>query len=248
MVSFKSIKKGLEGIILAGFLGLTMPYCGGSGDGGDGGNDNNAPIVTITKPSKDYLEIYRVNTLEMCAKASDPDNNAITEIGFYQNKNDPYAKDALYYSENIYNASSICSDLYIDRDVKLGVYQIIAYAYDDKNAKGTDSLDIKVLNNPPVADAGNDQAAPVNNPITFDGSSSYDKDGTGGILGGIISCSWNWGNGDPIYTESLTNAPDGVFDCITTHTYFSKGDYLVTLTVEDYEGGINSDTCIASPY
>ena len=81
-----------------------------------------------------------------------------------------------------------------------------------------------VPNQPPVADAGPDQTALVNETLTFDGSSSSDPDGT------ITSYDWDFGD---------LNSASGV---TVTHSYAATGTYTVTLTVQDDEGAIDKDT------
>ena len=67
----------------------------------------------------------------------------------------------------------------------------------------------------PVADAGGPYAANEGAPVLFNGSNSYDLDGT------IISYSWDFGDG----TSGECANP--------THTYSLPGEYSVTLTVTD---------------
>ena len=63
---------------------------------------------------------------------------------------------------------------------------------------------------------------------TFDGSSSWDNDGT------VVSYAWNFGDG----TTSAGAAP--------SHKFSSRGDYNVTLTVTDDTAGSGSRTCVVS--
>ena len=74
---------------------------------------------------------------------------------------------------------------------------------------------------------------------------SYDPDGKGGIRTGIVKCEFDFGDGSPHYVESVDNAPDGNFDCVTYHTYYSMGYYNVTLTVTDNNGDIGQTTYVA---
>lgn len=70
-------------------------------------------------------------------------------------------------------------------------------------------------NQPPIADAGNDIIAFIGEEITFDGSKSYDPDGS------ELAYEWNLGEG-------------GVKDeAVATHHYSYPGTYLVTLMVYD---------------
>jgi chitodextrinase len=79
-------------------------------------------------------------------------------------------------------------------------------------------------NLPPVADAGLDQSATVGNVLTFNGSRSYDPDGT------IASYAWSFGDGGT-GTGSVVN-----------HAYTTAGTYTATLTVTDNLGATDTDT------
>jgi len=83
-------------------------------------------------------------------------------------------------------------------------------------------------NKKPIADlnAGEPYHGSVNTNITFDGSNSYDSDGT--------VTKWFWDFGD---NTSGTGK-------ICNHTYSKVGKYMVTLTVTDNEGATNTDTSI----
>lgn len=80
-------------------------------------------------------------------------------------------------------------------------------------------------NKEPVADAGSNQTVYVNETVYFDGSESYDLDGS------IMSWSWNFGDG---------NTASGV---TVSHTYQEPGNYTVTLTVKDNRNAEISNTC-----
>jgi hypothetical protein len=84
-------------------------------------------------------------------------------------------------------------------------------------------------NQPPIADAGGPYSGVVNNPITFDGSNSYDTDGN------IIGYRWDWtndGTWDTIWLSYPTKA----------HTYSSSGTYTVALEIKDDDGATSEDT------
>ena len=89
---------------------------------------------------------------------------------------------------------------------------------------------IEEINEPPVADAGDDQqvesAGPGGTEVTLDGSGSSDPDGT------IASWDWTDANGDPVASgESPT---------IT----LGEGSHTLTLTVTDNEGATDTDEVV----
>lgn len=81
-------------------------------------------------------------------------------------------------------------------------------------------------NKPPVADAGNDQTAFIDDEATLDGSKSNDPEG------GDLDFEWDYGD-DTTYTGSGETA---------THTYDKLGTFTVTLTVTDDCGLSDTDT------
>ena len=103
-------------------------------------------------------------------------------------------------------------------------YTVTSTVTDDDGATDSISKDITVLNQNPVADANGPYFGIVGEDITFDGSGSYDPDGS------IVS--WDWDFGDTTSGSGET----------TTHAYTNLGDYTVTLTVTDDDGGTDTDT------
>ncbi len=84
------------------------------------------------------------------------------------------------------------------------------------------------VNAPPIADAGDPQAALVGETLTFNGGGSTDSDGT---IAGFV---WDFGDG----------ATDTGLE--TTHVYDSAGSFTVTLTVTDDVGATATDTLTAT--
>lgn len=78
----------------------------------------------------------------------------------------------------------------------------------------------------PVANAGSDQTRLVKELVFFDGSGSYDPDGS------IVSYHWNFGDG---------TSGSGV---TTSHMYSTANVYTVTLTVTDNDGLTGTDTAV----
>ncbi|MBA7516845.1 hypothetical protein ES705_08894 [subsurface metagenome] len=111
-----------------------------------------------------------------------------------------------------------------------GTYAVTLVVNDGKedSEPSTTTADITEVNDPPVADAGPDQTALVDEMVTFDGSESYDIDGI------IIAYEWNFGDG---------TTGTGV---TTTHAYGTAGVYTAVLTVTDNGGLTNTDTAIVT--
>ncbi|MFH1100574.1 MAG: PKD domain-containing protein [Methanobacteriota archaeon] len=79
-------------------------------------------------------------------------------------------------------------------------------------------------NAPPTAHANGPATGAINTPLTFNGSTSTDIDGT------ITTYRWEFGDDT---TENRV---------IVTHTYTTTGNYTVTLIVTDNQGAIQTDT------
>ena len=82
--------------------------------------------------------------------------------------------------------------------------------------------------NAPIADAGGPYTGLTYQLITFDGSSSFDPDGT------ISTYVWNFGDGE----LGLGEKP--------THNYSTDGEFTVTLTVTDNDGLTDTKTTTAT--
>ncbi|UCG68457.1 MAG: PQQ-binding-like beta-propeller repeat protein [Thermoplasmata archaeon] len=87
----------------------------------------------------------------------------------------------------------------------------------------------------PVADAGSDQTGNEGDIIDFDGSGSYDPDGT------IISYEWDFDTSDGFWWDTGA-APDATGPT-ATHFYGDNGFYVVTLRVMEDKGGKDADSC-----
>ncbi|MGC9308950.1 MAG: PKD domain-containing protein [Thermoplasmatota archaeon] len=111
-----------------------------------------------------------------------------------------------------------------------GTYQVRLTVIDDDGASDTDTTYayIDEGNDEPIADANGPYSGAVGETITFDGTDSYDPDGT------ITSYAWNFGDG-----ESASGATP-------THTYDAAGTYEVMLIVTDNDGATDSDVTVAN--
>ena len=108
-------------------------------------------------------------------------------------------------------------------------YNVTLTITDNNNAANNITKSITVLNRAPVANAGADIFAYTLQNITFNGSNSYDIDGT------IVSYLWNFPNG--------TSSSE-----IAYHIYNSCGIYNVTLTAADNDGAADNDSTTVTVY
>lgn len=109
-----------------------------------------------------------------------------------------------------------------------GQHTVTLTVTDDEGAVGQASRTVLIETAPanvsPVAIAGPDVTADIGVPATFDGSASYDSDGS------IVSYLWDLGDGTTASTPRVT------------HPYMLAGSYPVRLTVTDDLGATASDT------
>jgi outer membrane protein assembly factor BamB len=93
-------------------------------------------------------------------------------------------------------------------------------------------------NQPPIAYAGLDQTVNEGDVVQFDGSASYDPDGT------IESYEWDFDASDGRWWR--TGAPPEATSPTATHTYGDDGLLAVALRVMDDQGLTDGDRCIVT--
>ncbi|MFE3845669.1 PKD domain-containing protein [Thermoplasmatota archaeon] len=126
-------------------------------------------------------------------------------------------------------ATTLGTGATLSTTLPLGIHTITLTVMDDDSVTDTDTVTVDV-NDPPVADSNGPYRAEETNVIQFDGSDSFDSDGT------IISYEWDFGDGE---TNSGANP---------RHGYQEPGNYTVILTVTDEDGATNSTTTWAMSY
>lgn len=98
-------------------------------------------------------------------------------------------------------------------------------AYDTENKSNSTSKPLRICAWP-VANFTVSGSRYVGYPLVFDASTSYDLDNRTGPTSGIVTYTWNFGDGSPPLVTSETN---------TTYPYTTTGMYTVNLTVTDYD-------------
>ncbi len=108
-----------------------------------------------------------------------------------------------------------------------GLWTLVIRASDSSTPTDTGSASkaVTTQDHPPVASFNpSTSSAPTGTPIGFDGTASYDPDGS------VVTWSWTFGDG---------NSGSG---STTTHTYSTAGAHTITLTVTDNSGSTGSTT------
>jgi parallel beta-helix repeat protein len=118
-------------------------------------------------------------------------------------------------------------------ELSVGTHTIYFKVQDDDGAWSTEVTENLTINSapgnlPPVSDSNGPYTGTEGVAITFDGSGSYDPDGS------IVSYEWDFGDGG---TATGMNP---------THTYTQNGTYTVTLTVTDNDGATDTNTTTAT--
>ena len=120
--------------------------------------------------------------------------------------------------------------------LKPGTYTVKLQVKDNDEATDTDTASVSITGNSwPTARAGGPYTAIINEPTTFDGSSSSDPDGS------IVGYRWDFtddGNWDTDWLSSPT----------TNHSYSSTGTYTVRLGVKDNDGAVDDASTTVSVF
>ena len=175
---------------------------------------DNPPAVSITSPASG-VEVSGVITV--AADASD--DNGIMEVSFYAN-------DTLigFDSTNVYEVS------WDTTAASEGSNFLTAVARDTAGQTASSTIQVFVdnVNEPPTANAGPDQSAFTGESVSFDGSSSFDEDGT------IMNYEWDFGDGAVASGVSVN------------HTYGTAENYTATLSVTDNDGALAQDQVVVT--
>jgi PKD repeat protein len=113
------------------------------------------------------------------------------------------------------DSSSLVNHSYVDN----GVYNVTLTVMDNDNASSDTWTIETILDRPPVANFNETaEAVYVDEPVSFNASTSYDPDGI------IIAYFWDFGDGTKLA------------DMTADHSYDRNGTYTITLTIMDDDG------------
>ncbi len=200
--------------------------------------------VTIS-PDWDVLDdgSYTLFVIVDMATDDNPDNDCLTTL-FYIDATPPIAdagQDDWTYEDDIYyfngtgsfDVQGIVNYTWDFGDGSFGYGPIPSHSYtlqdnytvtltvtDDMGNSDVDTLNISVLNKPPVADAGDDQTVSEGTTVIFDGSNTTDT------LSDISTLVYTWWFGDGSTGTGIS----------PSHVYSSPGTYMVTVLVQDDDG------------
>ena len=125
--------------------------------------------------------------------------------------------------------SLIGSGISLEHSFSIGTHTVTLVVEDNEGASSTDEVVIIINpNQAPSADAGPEQSSLVGNEVIFDGSGSYDPDGS------MVAYEWDFDDSDGIGVDATGDT--------VSHSYAVAGEYTATLIVTDNGGATTSDT------
>ena len=188
--------------------------------------DRTAPLLSVEAapevlfPAETFVSVH-VNVLQL-EDETDPDPQVALvsiEPSWLPEPGSPVIQGAEY------GTNDGDFELLAARGAEERTYVVTYAATDASGNVGHASVTVYVGNHRPVAEAGPDQTAPQDAPVSFDGTTSSDADGDS------LTFAWDFGDG----TTGTGPTP--------THVYADPGLYTATLTVDDgYFGGTDIDS------
>jgi parallel beta-helix repeat protein len=156
-------------------------------------------------------------TVTLWVTIKDPDSSTISEVSFYNAVNNVKIGSV----RNVLNGKNASCSFTLPFDATYAWYVI---ANDSLQQNQSDIWFFTTKQRPPenqkpVANPGGPYQSKLNQSVSFNGSQSFDPDGT------IYFYRWNFGDGS-----------SQILDISPQHTYADPGVYTVTLTVVDDDG------------
>jgi PKD repeat protein len=186
-------------------------------DGPGPGPDNEVPVADANGPYTGYVGV----AITFDASASTDSDGTIT--GYRWDFDD----------DGIYDTTWLTSPTITQSYDNIGNYTVTLQVKDNDDATDTNTTMATISNlpedlHPPVANANGPYTGITFQNITFDGSESYDSDGT------ITNYTWDFGDGTSGY------------DVQPVHKYTTAGVFTVTLTVKDNDSLSTIDSTTAT--
>jgi len=173
---------------------------------------NQKPYAYILKPTDSITKIYG-EEIDFLGDWSD--DGQVVEY-FWRSSIDDFLSNKIHFTKN---------------NLSIGQHNIYFKVKDNYGEWSPESMvNVIILsnssNNAPIALSGGPYSGVVNQSVNFDASDSYDPDKGDNIT------SYRWDYGDGTTGEGIS----------AEHTYSSKGNFTVTLTVTDSNGEQKTDT------
>jgi len=179
-----------------------------------GGGGNSPPVVDAGGP----YAAAPGETVQLDGSGTvDPDDDPLTYLWLVGDGTPPQLPSSNPIKSHVYAAA--------------GTYTVTLTVTDDGGATGTATTTADITaapNEAPFADHGGPYTGTAGQSVPFNGSASFDTDGT------IVSHAWDFGD---------ANVGSGAQP---THTYAAAGTYTVTLTVTDDDGATDEVTTTAT--
>jgi hypothetical protein len=155
--------------------------------------------------------------------STDPDGNPLT----YLWKPDSDPADPWFLDDHSIAEPTFEANDNMMVNLTLNVYDQVEALADD------DATSVTVNNVAPTVDAGSDQSITSDDDFSFSGSFSDP-----GVVDNPWSYSIDWGDGSPTSDGNTNSQASAITD---SHQYCAAGDYTVSLSVTDKDGGSGSD-------
>ena len=182
---------------------------------------NIAPSVNII-PS---VSLNEDNTYSYTGSFTDPDSFSWTAIVNY---GDGSGIQSLPLSGTNFTLNHVYQDN--------GSYSATVFVTDTQGSEGTKTTTVTVNNVPPSVEA----ITVSMNPIQINTATTVSANFTDQGVLDTHTAVWNWGDGNTSSgTITETSGSGSVSD---SHIYTSSGVYLITLTVTDKDGGVETET------